>query len=126
MNELPRLAEGKELALQQRARLLPRRVSQATRLLILQAHENSLFDGLTSRLHLIGAGGIGLDLLLPGVSLGLLPASRSGRLADDPTIGQNTTEPFWTTTAPPLRVCRRDHNRRNGGCRCGAWELTSG
>ena len=104
MNELACPAEGKELALKECPRFLAGGGLQPTSLFVLQEHANRIFDSRTTGLHLIDAGRIRLGFLLTGVSLDLFPASRSGRLTNGFSIGQDATEPFRTTTAPSLRI----------------------
>jgi hypothetical protein len=104
MDELACLAEGKELALEKGPRLLAGGVLQTTSFFVFEEHPNRIFNGRTTRLRLIDAGGVGLSFLLAGISFRLLPASRAGRLADGFSIGQDATEPFGAAAAPPLGI----------------------
>ena len=104
MDELACLAEGKELALEERPRLLAGGVLQPASLFIFEEHADRIFDGSTKGLRLIDSSGVGLSFLLASVSLRLLPASSAGRFADSLSIGRDAAEPDGAAAAPPLGV----------------------
>ena len=96
--------KGRNLALEERPRLLAGGVLQPASLFIFEEHADRIFDGRTTGLRLINASGVGLGFLLAGVSFRLLPASSAGRLADGLSIGQDAPEPFGAAATPPLGI----------------------
>ncbi len=98
---------------------------QATRLLVFETCADGIFDGRAAMLRLIDASGIGFGFFLPGIALGLLPASRSGRLANGLSVGQNTTKPISDNGSVSTACYQHDRNRQRGEYRYGASESTS-